>query len=317
MGKSFAEVVKQNRNNGDEVVRVKVDNRALSVSLEKLAHCLVGCWDPMPGRGEDLRSWGTQRAKLWGLKGNLGLVKLEDGKALPEFEVITEAEKALKDGEVPVGGFVMRLEKWSQRMGCLMEGEREREAWVRIVGLPISLWDRDILSKIGEGCGGFLDIDVKTERMEELQWARILVRIKGEKIPNMVEIWVENMCYSLALWWETRPMLRALPTDERGKPFVTAGEVEGEVQSREGKRVMEAKEGPSLEDQTQSADGTRRLTSGSRRPMDHSRGLAGSHLGPQGVVRAQGGPLELGLLEKPCGPVGLDPSSSSVDSFGP
>ncbi|RVX17540.1 hypothetical protein CK203_003884 [Vitis vinifera] len=211
----------------------------------------------------------------------------------------------------------MRLEKWSQRMGCLMEGEREREAWVRIVGLPISLWDRDILSKIGEGCGGFLDIDVKTERMEELQWARILVRIKGEKIPNMVEIWVENMCYSLALWWETRPMLRALPTDERGKPFVTAGEVEGEVQSREGKRVMEAEGGPRLEDQTQSADGTRRLTSGSPRPMDHFHGLDGSHLGPQGVVRVQGRPLEMGLLEKPCGPVGLDPSSSSVDSFGP
>ena len=31
----------------------------------------------------------------------------------------------------------------------------------------------------------------------------------------------------------------------------------------------------------------------------------------------QGGPLEMGLLEKPRGPVGLNPSSSSVDSFGP
>ena len=53
-------------------------------------------------RGEDLRSWGTQMAKLWRLKSNLGLAKLEDGKALLEFEVITEAEKALKDGEVPM-----------------------------------------------------------------------------------------------------------------------------------------------------------------------------------------------------------------------
>ena len=128
LGKSFVEVVKQNCSNGEEVVRVKVDNRALSVSLEKLAHCLVGCWDPLPRREEDLRSWGTQMAKLWGLKGNLGLAKLEDDKALLEFEVITEAEKALKDGEVLVGGFIMRLEKWSQRTGCLMEGGREREA---------------------------------------------------------------------------------------------------------------------------------------------------------------------------------------------
>ena len=70
--------------------------------------------------------------------------------------------------EISVGGFVIQLEKWSPRSGCLMEEEKEREAWVRIVGLPISLWNRDILSKVGEVCGGFLGIDVKTKRMEEL-----------------------------------------------------------------------------------------------------------------------------------------------------
>ena len=42
-GKSFAEVVKQNHSTGEEVARVRVDNSALCVNLEKLAHCLVGC----------------------------------------------------------------------------------------------------------------------------------------------------------------------------------------------------------------------------------------------------------------------------------
>ena len=93
--------------------------------------------------------------------------KLESGKALLEFEVMAEAEKALKAGEVSIGGFFMQLEKWSQMTGCLMEEEKEKEAWVRIVGLPISLWDRAILRRIEE-CGGFLDIDAKTEKMEEL-----------------------------------------------------------------------------------------------------------------------------------------------------
>ena len=317
LGKSFAEVVKQNRSIGEEVVWVKIDNRPSGVRLEKLAHCLVGSWDPMLGRGEDLRSWGIQMSKLWGLKGNLGLAKLEDGKALLEFELKIEAEKALKDGVISVNGFGMRLEKWSQRTGCLMEEEKEREAWVRILGLPISLWDRDILCKIGEGCGGFLDIDAKTERMEELQWARIRVRIKEERIPNMVDIWVENMCYSLALWWETRPTLRMLSADEKGKTLAAAGEVEGEVQSRKGKRVMEAEGGSRLEDQTQLADGTWRLTVGSGQPMDCLRGRSGSHLGLQGMARMQGGPLAMGLLEKSRGPEGLNPPPPCVDYFGP
>ena len=88
-------MVKQPCSNGEAVVRVKVDNKVLSQNLKKLAHCLVGCWDPKLGRGDDLRSWGTQMAKLWGLKGNLGLAKLESGKVLLEFEVMPEAKKAL------------------------------------------------------------------------------------------------------------------------------------------------------------------------------------------------------------------------------
>ena len=107
-------------------------------------------------------------AKFWGLKGNLGMAKLESGKVLLEFEVMAEAEKALKAGEVSIGGFFMQLEKWSQMTGCLMEGEKEKEAWVRIVGLPISLWNRAILRRLREECGGFLDIDAKKEKMKEL-----------------------------------------------------------------------------------------------------------------------------------------------------
>ena len=85
-----------------------------------------------------------------------------------------------------------------------MEGEKKSEAWVRTVGLPISLWDWAILRKVGEKCGGFLAIDSQTEKLEELQWARILVKLNGEEIPSVVEIWVKGVCYSITLWWEVR-----------------------------------------------------------------------------------------------------------------
>ncbi|RVW53118.1 LINE-1 retrotransposable element ORF2 protein [Vitis vinifera] len=155
------------------------------------------------------------------------------------------------------------------KVGMLNGGRERKRGLGKDSGSSISLWNRDILSKVGEVCGGFLGIDVKTERMEELQWARIRVRKIEEKTPNMVEIWVENMCYSLTLWWETRPTLRVLPTGGKGKSVATEGEVEGEPQPREGKRVRRQR-GLEPEVQTQSADGTRRLTSGSGRPMECS-----------------------------------------------
>ena len=89
-----------------------------------------------------------------------------------------------------------------------MDGEKRSEAWVRIVGLPVSLWDRAILRRIGEECGGFLAVDSQTEKLEDLQWARILVKLNGEKLPNVVEVWAEDLCYEVTLWWEVRPVLR-------------------------------------------------------------------------------------------------------------
>ena len=107
-------------------------------------------------------------AKIWGLKGNLGLAKLERGKVLLEFELLAEAGKALNLGRILVRGFFLRLEKWSPETGCLMEGEKKSEAWVRIVGLPVSLWDRAILRRVGKECRGFLAIDSQMKKLEEL-----------------------------------------------------------------------------------------------------------------------------------------------------
>ena len=110
-------------------------------------------------------------AKAWGLKGKLGLAKMEKGKVMLEFELMVETKRMLNSGKISVGGFLLRLESWSPKTGCLVEGEKKSEAWVRIVGLPVFLWDPTILRMVGEECGGFLAVDSHTENLEELQWA--------------------------------------------------------------------------------------------------------------------------------------------------
>ncbi|RVW77009.1 hypothetical protein CK203_036873 [Vitis vinifera] len=68
----------------------------------------------------------------------------------------------------------MGLECWDPNSGCLEEGETRKEVWVRILGLPMSLWVPSVLKRVGDACGGFLDVDPQTESLEELQWARVL-----------------------------------------------------------------------------------------------------------------------------------------------
>ena len=79
--------------------------------------------------------------------------------------------------------------------------------------------------------------------MEELQWAHILVKTNGEDLPNVLEIWIAQVCYSLILWWEIRPSLRKASFDNRGKTNNLRDEVGGDVNARVGpckrkRRVM-------------------------------------------------------------------------------
>ncbi|KAJ9685080.1 hypothetical protein PVL29_017204 [Vitis rotundifolia] len=280
LGKTFTEVVRNPSCGEKKVARVVVGKKDISRNAEKLSHCL-----------------GTQMAKIWGLKGNLGLAKLERGKALMEFELLAEAEKVLKLGKISVGGFSMRLEKWSRETGCQMEGERKGEAWVRIVGLPVLLWDQAILRRVGEECGGFLAIDSQTEKMEELQWARILVKIKGKELPNAVEIWVEEECYTLTLWWEVRPILKSSPAGKKGKITGTEGEVEGERATRTDKRVRLGEGVSSLDALLQPVDGTGVQSNGLGCLVDRPRETARVQSGLLRGVQGLGGPSKPGLSE--------------------
>ena len=158
-GKSFVEMVKRPWNRGYKMLRVEVKEDKISRNLSRLEHCLIGTWIPSVAGGEDLERMGWLMASSWGLKGKLGLASLGKGRVLLEFEFVEETRRVLVSGKRSVGGIQLGLERWNPRYGCLEEGELRNEVWVRILGLPISLWVPSVLRKVGDVCGGFLAID--------------------------------------------------------------------------------------------------------------------------------------------------------------
>ena len=80
--------------------------------------------------------------------------------------------------------------------------------------------------------------------MGELQWARILVKSRGEVKPSVLEIEVEEEVYALSLWWECRPVLRRKRREEVGRKSV---EVRGDSASRAEQRVAEERVSVRLE----------------------------------------------------------------------
>ena len=142
------------------------------------------------------------------------------------------------------------LGKWFWRFS-----NESHSLWVRILGLPISLWVPSILRRVGEECGGFLGIDPLTERKEDLEWPRIQVKINGRALPSSLEIGVEGEIYVVSLWWEIPPAIRKKQGDGRDEFGRQRGEVRGDGDPRAGWRVGE-KPGAGTKEQRRSEEVT-------------------------------------------------------------
>ncbi|RVW74136.1 LINE-1 retrotransposable element ORF2 protein [Vitis vinifera] len=123
-----------------------------------------------------------------------------------------------------------------ERMGWLMARDLEEEAWVRVKGLPLSLWTPSILRRVGDECGGFVAMDGPTERMEDLRWARLLVKTKRGMWPSSIEIEVEKTTFLLPMWWEAMSLIRKKSEVCRSAEGCEEGD---DGDTRAGRRVEE------------------------------------------------------------------------------
>ena len=172
-GRSYLEVVRGSEPRNIPRARIEIKEEEIQNNVCSLKHCLIVKRNPKSAREEELASLGWTTAKTWGLKGRLGLARMGKGCALLEFEMAEEAKRVLAAGVRAVGGIQLGLEMWSPSYGCCTEDKEGNVAWVRILGLPISLWVPSVLRRVGEECGGFLGVDPLTEKKEDLEWARI------------------------------------------------------------------------------------------------------------------------------------------------
>ncbi|KAL6347538.1 hypothetical protein AAG906_026062 [Vitis piasezkii] len=140
--------------------------------------------------------------------------------------------------------------------GASKAGKEQGSAGVQAFGrsylgndcrVTIIAMEPDHFEKSGEECGGFIAMDPRTEKLQELQWARILIRTDGEDLPSVLEIAVEEKVYSLVLWWELKPALRKAQENRREATVRTRGEVRGDGVSRADTRVEKELESTRLE----------------------------------------------------------------------
>ena len=89
------------------------------------------------------------------------------------------------------------LEWWNPFVECLKEERGIHEVWVSILGLFLHLWGKGLFKRLGETHGRFVAIDVEMMECWNLQWARILVRIRKWKFPSSLQVVVGYSCFAI------------------------------------------------------------------------------------------------------------------------
>ncbi|KAL6316918.1 hypothetical protein AAG906_023573 [Vitis piasezkii] len=90
VGRSYATMVKRPLSGNPNVIAVKVKKEESIGLLQKLKHCVVASWRDGSGGEDDLE--------------NLGLAKLDKGRALLEFENLEEARRVVSSGSRAMEG---------------------------------------------------------------------------------------------------------------------------------------------------------------------------------------------------------------------
>ncbi|RVW17039.1 hypothetical protein CK203_070636 [Vitis vinifera] len=132
-----------------------------------------------------LRKWAQSS---WKLTGKLHLALLGGPLILFEFKGVGEAERVIHSSVKLFNGKSLFLEWWNSSVGCLKEDRDESKVWVRIRGFPLHLWGKACFKSLGEACGSFVAVDEDMANRRNLQWARVLVGIKGQKIPSLLQV---------------------------------------------------------------------------------------------------------------------------------
>ena len=108
-----------------------------------------------------------------------------------------------------------------------------------MIGLPLHLWSRPILKRIGDSCGGFVAEDENTAFMIDPRWARIWVKWDASSNPMSVVVSEGDTSFVIQLWWEFRPQMmgECRPSKQnRGRET----REEGEVSTRASESVEQA-----------------------------------------------------------------------------
>ena len=82
----------------------------------------------------------------------------------------------------------LSLRKRDPQEGCFRNEFHAIEVWVRLLGLLLHLWSMELFQMLGDRCGSFVTVDEDIAHSHNKQWARVLVKSVGRRLPSSLQV---------------------------------------------------------------------------------------------------------------------------------
>ena len=115
--------------------------------LGTLKYVLVGSWKSQPALSPSLPVLEYWAKVAWRLKGHVLISYLNHNLLYLEFDSSEEAKWVLVNGTRIFKGDVLHLEWWNPFVECVGRKDQAKEAWLRVLGLPLHMWTKEMLKK--------------------------------------------------------------------------------------------------------------------------------------------------------------------------
>ncbi|KAL0913715.1 hypothetical protein M5K25_017196 [Dendrobium thyrsiflorum] len=141
--------------------------------------------------------------KVWSIKGSVELLSLNDGFFLFKFTSPEDFEVAWSGGPWFFFGRPFILQKWTPKFKPKRDECNSIPIWIKIVDLPLAVWNPLGISKIASFVGHPLAVDALTARKTRLTFARVCVLVnKVSSFPDEIPISMDDDEMSLKVLYD-------------------------------------------------------------------------------------------------------------------
>ncbi|QHO20966.1 uncharacterized protein DS421_11g342530 [Arachis hypogaea] len=133
---------------------------------------------------------------IWGRFGGIDVIDLGNDFYIVKFLAQDDLDHALLDGPWKIYDHYLAIRLWEPNFNPLLTTIDKITAWVRLPGLPIELYNDQILRKIGDLIGKTCKVDYNTSHLCRGKFARLCVEVDLTK-PLLGRYMVNGKLYNI------------------------------------------------------------------------------------------------------------------------